>query len=121
MLNRVIVCGGRDFSDKELCFESLDRILSRYSGIEIITGHARGADSLGEEYAVLNGYRLSVFSPDWKKYGKSAGPIRNSDMLAYALLENPVVIAFWDGKSEGTKDMIKKAEQARADLFVIRY
>lgn len=120
---RVIVCGGRDFNDKILCFETLEKMLSEYTSesVEIVSGHARGADTFGEEYAKMHGIRLSIFKADWKLYGKSAGPVRNSQMLKYASEETPVVIAFWNGASKGTKNMIEQSRAAGATVHVIMY
>lgn len=70
---RVIVCGGRDFVDNHLCFVTLDELLAEYSTIEIVSGHAKGADSFGEEYAKEHNIKVSVFPPDWKIYGRAAG------------------------------------------------
>lgn len=120
-MTRVIVCGGRDFSDKELFASSLDTVLCKFQNVEIISGHAKGADSFAEEYASLRGYPLTVFRPDWNKYGRSAGPIRNRQMLEYACQETPVVIAFWDGKSRGTRNMLRISDEANAQCYTIRY
>lgn len=120
MNTRVIVCGGRDFNNRELCFESLDRYLKGYENIEIVSGHARGADTLGEEYAHAHGLKLTIFEADWEQYGKSAGAVRNRQMLKYASKETPVVIAFWDGKSRGTKNMIDQAME-KAITHIVRY
>ena len=120
MVTRVIVCGGRDFQDKEKCFESLDVILAGNPHIEIVSGHAKGADSFGEEYAKKHGISVKVFRPDWKRYGRGAGPIRNKEMLEYAAEEEPMIIAFWDGKSKGTKNMINQAIKAGANVKIIK-
>ena len=81
MIKRIIVCGGRDFRDKQKCFSVLEEVLGRYKTdeLEIVSGHASGADSFGEEYAKLNGIKSSVFKPEWKRYGRAAGPIRNKN------------------------------------------
>ena len=118
---RVIVCGGRDFSDEVLCFRSLDGILSRYGRCEIVSGHAKGADRLGEKYAEANGLECAVFPADWRRYGRGAGLIRNREMLLYAKQAFPVVVAFWNGQSRGAKQMIDIAEQAGAAVHVVRY
>lgn len=118
---RVIICGGRDFSDRDLLFRSLDKILQGYSEPEIVSGHAKGADLLGEEYAALRGFKVSIFQPDWNKHGRAAGPIRNRQMLQYALHGAPVVVAFWDGISRGTKNMIEQAKNAGAMAHIIPY
>ncbi len=119
MNTRVIVCGGRDFNDKGLCFSQLERILAYYDKIEIVSGHAKGADTFGEEYAKTHDLPIAIFKPDWKQYGRGAGPVRNREMLRYALEENPVVIAFWNGSSRGTKNMIDQAEKAGAKVHIV--
>ena len=118
---RIIICGGRDFSDQVLFEQSLSKILCQYKDIELISGHAKGADTFAEQYAIQHKVPISVFKPDWKKYGRAAGPIRNKEMLDYALVNNPVVIAFWDGNSKGTANMINQAKKAGAECHVIYY
>ena len=120
-MTRVIVCGGRDFNDKIKCFDALDDIFAGIDGIEIVSGHAKGADLFGEHYAHTHGIPVTVFKPDWERYGRGAGPIRNKAMLDYAMEEKPMVIAFWDGKSRGTKNMIEISTKAGADVRVIDY
>lgn len=119
MATRVIVCGSRTFEDRKLCFETLNQVLDGVTDVEIVSGHAKGADMFGEEYGDLHGFKVSIFKPDWKMYGRGAGPVRNRRMLEYALEEEAVVIAFWDGKSKGTKNMIDLADKAGADVKVI--
>ena len=121
MITRVLICGGRDFSDRDYLFESLDSFLLNYDAIEIVSGHANGADKLGEEYAMLHGYSLKVFKAEWSKYGRAAGPVRNKQMLQYILEANPVIIAFWDRKSRGTKNMIDQGRKAGVEVHVFSY
>lgn len=121
MTTRIIVCGGRNFNDKNLFEETLDRIIPLYDSPELISGHASGADMLAEEYAQKNNLRITVFKPDWKKYGRAAGPIRNREMIQFAAEEQPVIIAFWNGSSRGTKNMIEQGEKAGAKIHVIAY
>ena len=121
MNNRIIVCGSRNFSNKTLMFSHLETITRSLENIEIISGGCRGADNLAEEYANIKGYELKVFPADWNKYGRAAGPIRNKQMLDYALEENAIVVAFWDCVSRGTVNMIRTAEKAHAKVHVIYY
>jgi len=121
MNTRVIICGGRDFCDKELCFKALDKLLEEFDNLEIVSGHAKGADAFGEEYARIHFLKTAIFKPDWKKYGRGAGPIRNSEMLKYAMEGIPVVIAFWNGKSKGTQNMIDRARKANAKVYIVTY
>ena len=119
MKTRVIVCGCKDFSGREFCFSRLDSILSEYEDVEIVSGHAKGADTFGEEYAETHGLSLKIFPPDWKRYGRAAGPIRNREMLKYSLEARPVVIAFWNRTSKGTKDMINQAAKAGVKVHIV--
>ena len=111
---KVIIAGSRDFNDYEAVKNYADHILSNQSGIEIVSGGANGADKLGEQYAKEKGYKLTIFKADWDKYGKSAGPKRNAQMAEYA----DALIAFWDGQSRGTKNMIELAEKHKLKFMV---
>jgi len=110
---KVAVIGSRTFSDYKLVKETLSTINITL----LVSGGAIGADSLGEQYAKLNGIPAKIFYPDWKKYGKKAGFIRNSDIIN----ESEMVIAFWDGKSKGTLDSIKKAEELNKNILIIKF
>ena len=111
---KVIIAGSRDFADYALLCSFADQVLAGAEDIEIVSGGARGADALGERYARERGYALKVFPADWKKWGRAAGPIRNRQMADYA----DALIAFWDGQSSGTRDMIGKAEEKRLAVQV---
>lgn len=119
METRVIICGSREFDNKGLCFAKLDEILSKYENVEIISGQSKGADLFGEEYAQLHSLKMTIFPANWKRYGKTAGPIRNKAMLMYALEAETIVIAFWNGSSRGTKNMIEQAEKQNVRIYVI--
>ena len=121
MTYRVIVAGGRDFKDEKYLKDSLDSLRTEYIDIEIVSGHANGADKLAEEYAKRLGLVLKVFPADWKKYGRAAGPIRNREMLSYITEGNPVVAAFWDGQSKGTKNMIDQARKEDVECRIFMY
>ena len=107
---RVIIAGTRDFSDYQLLRDKCDAILSskrQDSNIIIVSGTARGADRLGERYARERGYEIRQFPADWLNDEKKAGPIRNAKMADNA----DALIAFWDGESRGTKNMIETANR----------
>lgn len=117
---RVIIAGTRDFSDYQLLRDKCDAILSskrQDSNIIIVSGTARGADRLGERYARERGFQLRRFPADWELYGKSAGHIRNAKMADNA----DALIAFWDGESKGTKNMIDNARRKGLAVRVIQY
>ena len=107
----VIIAGGRDFNNysllEEYCYKILSPLLEK--GIEIIIreGEARGVDTLAVRFALENNLPLQRYPADWS-LGKRAGFIRNKNMAEGLNGDNPanILIAFWDGKSRGTKSMI---------------
>ena len=111
---RVIIAGSRDFSDYPALCAFADRFLAGRANVEIVSGGARGADTLGERYARERGYALKRFPADWERLGRSAGVIRNGEMAQYA----DALLAFWDGRSSGTRDMIRRAMNAGLTLQV---
>lgn len=117
MDNRIIVAGGRDFNNYELLKSKLDYYLGNLDNISIVSGGARGADRLGENYAIEKGLKLAMFPADWNTYGKSAGFIRNKEMAEYSTH----LIAFWDGKSKGTKHMIDLAKEYNLKTKIVLY
>lgn len=88
-----------------------------------MSGTARGADKLGELYAERVGVHIYRFPADWDTYGKSAGYRRNAEMAKFASGENNVgvLIAFWDGKSRGTKHMIDLAKRYGLKVHVVNF
>ena len=121
METRLIVCGGRDFADYGFFETCMDRLLSYYKEVRLVSGHASGADHFAEKYAEERGIEIEIFSAEWKKYGRAAGPIRNRAMLDYAKEAVPEIAAFWDGKSKGTKDMLKRAQDVGAKTHIFYY
>ena len=117
---KIIIAGGRDFMDYNLLKEKTNKILQekRVSHkIVIISGCARGADTLGLRYASENAFDVEEYPANWDKYGKKAGYMRNVEMAENA----DALIAFWDGKSKGTKHMIDIATERNLPTRVIRY
>lgn len=79
----------------------------------VVSGTARGADTYGEEWAGVWGVNIVRFPADWNRFGrKAAGMIRNKEMAEFS----DALIAVWDGKSPGTKNMIANAKHL--DLIV---
>ena len=117
--NRIIVAGGRDFSDIDLMEEKLNHLLQKRlpEDTAIISGMANGADTLGTHWAEQHGFEVMRFPADWTMYGRSAGYKRNHEMLAAAT----GLVAFWDGRSRGTAHMIQIARDAGIKVVVIRY
>ncbi|RXP46200.1 DUF2493 domain-containing protein [Lutibacter sp. HS1-25] len=92
--------------------------LQNQTEIEIVSGaYYKGADKLGEQYAAEKGFHIKQFSADWKRYKRAAGSKRNQQMANYA----EALIAFWDGKSRGTKNMIEVAKSYNLKIIVTAF
>ncbi len=120
-ITRIIVSGGRDFDDYQRLESILDDVTEGRTNVEIVSGHAKGADLLGERYAREHGIMYAVFPADWKQFPIRGGFIRNREMLDYATDEKAMLISFWDGSSHGTKDMMELAEEAYVPVKVYGY
>lgn len=105
------VIGSRTFDD----YVMLAATLASEPISELLTGGATGADTLAARYAQEQGLTLTEIPADWNKYGRSAGPIRNAELIKQA----ERVIAFWDGQSPGTKDTISKARAAGKPVQIV--
>lgn len=109
VLVRILVCGGRDYSDKSTVFATLDAV-SRGKPVTLIEGGATGADTLAREWRRSTGRGETItVKADWTRHGRAAGPIRNQRMID--LYKPDIVIAFPGGR--GTSDMMRRAEAAR--------
>lgn len=114
---KLIVAGSRDFNDYQLLKIKVDKARSMYPIDTIISGTARGADSLGIKYAHEHGLKVERYPAEWKKYGKSAGYKRNVQMAEVA----DALLAFWDGNSRGTKHMINIARDKNLIVMVVNF
>ena len=108
---KVAVIGSRTFDDYTLMSDTLKRI----NITKIISGGALGADILAERYAKEQNIETKIFLPDWEKYGKKAGFIRNTDIIN----ECELVVAFWNQTSKGTLDSINKAKLLNKKIIII--
>ena len=100
--------------------EALRLYLNDADNLEIVSGHAPGADALGEKFARDNGYKLTLFPAEWDKYNRAAGPIRNEQMAKYAAeADKGILIAFPIGESRGTRNMITLAKRYGLEVHVI--
>ncbi len=112
-MTRVLVCGSRTIDDDKLVFKILDAE-TEYNITELVSGGAIGVDRSAERWAFARGIKTSRWNPDWSKFGKSAGIIRNKDMVIYA----DAVIAIWSGVSRGTKSTIDFARKLKKPVKV---
>jgi hypothetical protein len=113
----VIIAGGRDFDDYGLLKKKCSHILINLPKAVIVSRGAKGADTLGETFAASKNFSVIRFRADWTLYGKRAGIIRNTEMA----VNSDALIAFWDGKSSGTKHMIEEAKRLGLPTRVVRY
>lgn len=114
---KLIIAGGRDFSDYDLLTREVETLIVGESHVEIVSGGAKGADRLGEFFAIDHDLPIKRFPADWDRYGKAAGFKRNSEMADYA----DHCICFWDGKSKGTGHMINLANNKGLVVTVVNY
>lgn len=117
---KLIVAGGRDFTDYEKAKEEIIRLAEGELGpfaVSIVSGMARGADALAVRFAREMNIRLHEFPADWSSHGKAAGFMRNKEMAEAA----DGLLAFWDGHSRGTQHMIQTMEQMGKPVRIIRY
>jgi hypothetical protein len=114
---KVIIAGGRDFTSFPILEDCVNNCLSNQNEVVIVSGNARGADILGEKYAYIHKHTIDSHPANWDKFGKSAGYKRNEEMAKVA----DALIAFWDGKSKGTKHMIDLAKKYNLKIRVFDY
>lgn len=112
---KLIIAGGRDFNDAVLFASVVKRFDLHYDEDVVVSGGARGADLYGEMFARMSGIPVARFPADWAKHGRAAGPIRNAEMAEYA----DALLAFWDGESRGTKNMIETMRREGKPAYVI--
>ena len=127
---RIIVAGSREFKNYDLLRDTLmdyldfidDKdVVDNPSQVKFISGTAKGADTLGEQFAYTYEYEVIRFPAAWDIYGKSAGYRRNAEMAKYASETYGVLFAFWDGKSKGTKHMIDLAKRYGLEVHVVNF
>ena len=117
-----LVVGSRTFNNYDLLQAKLDFLLQNKvkGGITIVSGGARGADTLAELYAKKHNYHLKVFPADWNTFGKRAGYIRNEVMHEYiSKFKERGVVAFWDYKSKGTAHNFPLAKKYKTPLRIV--
>lgn len=115
---KIAIVGSRNFKDTRYAYEKLDKLFAYQiaEDLTVVSGGARGIDKLAEEWAENNVLKTKIYEADWDRDGKSAGFMRNARIVN----EADMVIAFWDGKSKGTKHSIDLAIKAGkpVDIYV---
>lgn len=108
---RTIIAGTRTIEDYKELLIAVKR--SGFLITEVVSGTAKGVDSMGERWAKENDIPIARFKPDWDAWGDSAGYFRNVEMAKYA----QQVLVVWDGKSRGSASMIRIAKMRSMPLY----
>ena len=114
---RALVCGGREFANRQMLNEALNRLRQERGIAHLIAGGARGADSMAEWWARGEGVPCDVYQADWAGLGRKAGPIRNQRMLDEG--KPDLVVAFPGGR--GTADMVRRGREAGVEVIEVTY
>ena len=116
-ITHLAVVGSRSFHKKIYFNQKMREVLLTFPHVTtLVSGGTRGPDSMAETYAKKNGLKMKVLLPNWDTYGRSAGIKRNTEIVEKC----QVLVAFWDGKSPGTSDSIRKAQKQGKPAFIYR-
>lgn len=117
----IAIIGGRDFDDynkvKNVVLNYLEDAQTDIKSITVISGGAKGADTLAAKFAHEFHLKINEIIPEWSKYQKAAGRMRNHDIIQ----ESDVIFAFWNGQSKGTKHSISLAKKYKKTCIVTLY
>ena len=114
---KVAIVGSRTFNNYGLMKEKFLHFTKGIEVIEIVSGGAKGADTLAERLAEELRITKHIILAKWKKYGRNAGPARNRQIAEYA----DVMIVFWDGKSRGAANAIKAMRKFKKPVKVVHF
>jgi len=117
---RVLVCGDREWSNRQLLYSVLDEINSPDQPIDaVIEGEARGADTMARQWAEWTGIPVERYPAEWGVHGRAAGPIRNKRMLVEG--KPDLIVAFHDDleRSKGTAHMVSEGRRVGMAIYLI--
>lgn len=107
MSYRVLVTGGRNFTDRARVWKDLSRVMEKHPDMKLLAGMANGADQLAYDFACFFGVDFEGYPAHWSVDGRAAGPLRNQRMVE---TRPDLVVAFKGGK--GTADCVERAKAA---------
>jgi hypothetical protein len=111
-MTKLLVAGSRSINGMKTVYDGISSLNLNIG--EIISGHAKGVDILGEQYALLHNIPIKLFPADWDKYGKRAGYLRNIEMVKYC----DEAIIFWDCESKGTLHDIEELLWIKKKMYL---
>ena len=115
----LLIAGSRTFEDRDLFNRVTEEIIDGDERFTVIVeGGASGADTMAREYAEAHDMKYEEFKPDWKQYGRAAGPKRNDKMIQFIKERNGTALYFWDEESKGTKQCIDSAKRKGIEISV---
>lgn len=115
---RVLICGSRAWTDEEEILDVLRDLKRRFDNLTIIEGTANGADMLAGRMARYLALEVVEFPPDWKRYGRGAGPVRNTQMLVEGKPDLVIAFSVRYPPTKGTNDMVKKSVAAGLPVII---
>jgi hypothetical protein len=116
-VTRIIIAGSRNFTDYALLKQTMNALTFRLGSVVVLSGHAEGADQLGEQWAQEWYYAYEIYRPDYDLYGKKEAPLRRNEEMAK---NADCCVCFHADNSPGTGHMIATAEKHGLKLRVIK-
>ena len=104
---KLMISGSRSIRNLRIIFDELEKLYTEHPNLILISGGAKGVDSIAEEWGRFRKIQIEQHKPDWATYGKGAGIVRNKEMVLAA----DYILIFWDGESKGTKSVIDFCEK----------
>lgn len=112
---KLIIAGCRNFVNQDFIIQHIDENVVLWDIKEVVCGGAEGVDKIGAYWAQIHKIPVAYHIAEWRKFGPSAGPIRNKKMAEYG----DELLAIWDGKSKGTKNMIDQMNKLGKPVKVV--
>ena len=109
-MKKFMVCGSRTITDEKFVISEIEKCWAESLGAEpviVVEGEAKGVDSIAKSWAISKNFQLEPHKPDWKRFGRGAGIVRNKEMVE----ASDFVLILWDGSSKGTLSDIKLCEK----------
>jgi len=111
---KLAIVGSRTYENWDEFLKLVQDVIYVDGITKIVSGGAKGADKLAEKFADFFEIEKEIYHADWNKHGRSAGYIRNKDIIK----NSDIVVAFWDGESKGTKHAIDLVLKYKKELHV---